>query len=193
MPLCTGTAIILLESIGNYTDAKVLRRKFKTALPLISTGYFGLYSVDAHRIQGMSVDNIVGFICADVGFGIYQYGKQTFWSYDCSAPYRFSLRYCVARFPGFVSFIKLSAGKEISLFGRVAIFLSAIFNTFSSRDNTSDKCLQYLLNKLLTQNSWTVRCWKYLMMRKYPGGLKELYLVYFGKDHPFTKYAPTQF
>lgn len=189
MPVCTATLICLLEK---ESDRSIWRGTLYQNLAECQV-VPGLYKVDPHRIQGMTPDNIVGYISILYSPEIYHYGLTTFWSYDCTAPYKFSLKYCVARFPGFVSFIKLSAVQDISIFGHIAIFLSAIFNTLSQYDNASDKCLQYLLNKRLTENSWTVRSWKYLMMRKYPGGLKELYSIYYGKDHPFTKYAPTQF
>lgn len=166
----------------------------------------GLVSVDYHRVQGMSPDNI----CALMVMGdrttksaIMAYGRKTFWTFNCERPGRFGIRGGVWFIPGFVALMKIANDEQINPFSRFVVFCAAIVNALSAYDNTTNKCLQRLWNRKLSPDSLTVRVWRFLMSRKYPGGEQELLGIYhkipqnrqaeLGQVHPYAKYAPSNF
>lgn len=197
MPVYTAALITLLQhTSGNWIDWAKKMYDYCRKTQVVP----GLYTVDFHRIQGMSPDNIVGIMVGTWRVGVQQdilwYGKKSWWNFNVATPYKWGISNWVWPLIGFVPMMRVVGNTydyHPSLWDRFEIFISSVFNTLSHKSDTSNKCLQYLWNQQLDHNSWSVRAWKWLMIRKYPGGLQELYSLQFGPTHPFTKYARKDF
>lgn len=159
----------------------------------------GLYKRYPDCTGNNSVDNLVAaaFASKAQALLIYIRGKKMHWSFDVENPDEFSWRYWYGRFIGFSPFIKMAAGASIGLVGQLLWSLACIFSALSSKQNTSDKLLQYLMNRIVGGRYWlcdrAMEFWRKIMARKYPGGMRDVYAIYYGPDHPFAKYAPADF
>lgn len=146
-----------------------------------------------------SVDNYIALAALSrvLAMKIFDYGSRNLWCFDPAYPTKFSFSKWYFRFIGFRPFIKARAGLGLNIFDAFLFSLSAVFTALSAYGNTSDKCLQVLMNFHMKESHWLVEfgIWSFnqLMRRKYPKGLAELYGIYFGPDHPFTQAAGNSF
>lgn len=158
----------------------------------------GLYRRYPGATGNNSVDNLVAaaFSCSGQAFFICLRGTQMHWCFDVENPDKFSFKYWYARFIGFPPFIKIAAGEKIGLISQLLWSIACIYSALTPKQNTSDKLLQYLMNRTVGGRYWlcdrAIGAWGRLMARKY-SSLKEVYAVYYGDSHPFAKHAPDDF
>lgn len=145
-----------------------------------------------------SVDNLIGAMVVGTNVMIHDgrsHGENHFWYYgSCGYP-RIGDWY--VRFAGFPQWMRAIDKTPLTGWQRDALGVAFWMTSLSDYSNTSDKCLSVLqaikLGGSLGPYKDVLEPWRLRMMRKYPGGRAELYAIYFGKDHPFAKYAPTTF
>lgn len=159
----------------------------------------GLYRRYPGALLENSVDNLIALACANDYFAmqILQRGREYHWCFDVAYPLGMSFKYWYGRFIGFPPFIAMAAGKKIGIISQLLFSVACIYSAFSKYDNTSDKCLQYLMNKRVYGKyrlvDWSIRVWRKLMLRKYKAGLWELYFRYYGPGYPLTWNARCDF
>lgn len=128
---------------------------------------------------------------------IYAYGKANKWSY-VNVAYKFTdwFNGQFWRLPGVVQHIKLCAGKAWNWFDVLMFALSVIANAFTAKDDTSGKILTWhyvTMYELMGDKSWladfAVRFWKHRMLAMYPNAMGDVFAIYFGPEHVFSKYT----
>lgn len=158
----------------------------------------GLYKREPTHTGSNSVDNLIAAACVSqlIAWDIAEHGRKHRWCFNVERPGTFELKHWYGRFLGVPAFVRLRA-RDRALFDPLLFSIACVLSTFSKRENTSDKCLQRLMNEAIKGEHWlcdlAIRVWNKLMQRKYPGGLAELYGVYFGPLHPFARHAPREF
>jgi hypothetical protein len=127
------------------------------------------------------------------------YGNYSDWCFNVSAPGKFSWTYFFGRFIDFPPFISMEAGQIVFL-AQILWSIGLITTTFTAYGDTSEKCYKWLQVERVSGKHWicngAIYIWRKLMQRKYAGGPKELFGIYFpngDKPHPFIAYAPTVF
>lgn len=161
----------------------------------------GLFMRYPGSFERSSVDNLVGAMVASklteqqFHKEIVYYGRKNDWCFDVEKPGLFEAYDWYGRFPGMIQMLLLAVDEPIDLVSQITVAGAIIVSALSAHDNTSDKCLQYLLNQVIYGKHFIVdmaiQVWCLLMNKKYPGGLHELYSIYFGADHFFSTHAPT--
>lgn len=142
-----------------------------------------------------SVDNYIAYAYLSPMFALQtlKYGNKNFWCFNPAAPDSFTLRTWYGRFIGFKPFIKARIYERLNILDAFLFGVSAVFTAMSEYGNTTDKCLQVLMNRHVWDCHWLsnlfIRAFDKLMNRKYPRGLPQLYSIYFGPEHPFTQAA----
>lgn len=145
------------------------------------------------------MDNLIATaeISKEIALEIWDYGSKNSWCFNTAYPDDFSLKYWYGRFIGFVPHVKACAEIKLTLIDKVLWSIACIFSALSPYGNTSDKCLQFIMNHSMQGRSklcdWTISQWRWLMQKKYPSGMAEVYSIYFGKDHPFAINGPRGF
>lgn len=114
---------------------------------------------------------------------------------------KFGLKYAIepwlGRMPGFSSFLKATAGEKLTWFDVIWASIPFIGDMFADKQETNGRCLLWLKAAPLLNNSkvldWVINTWKAHMMNLYPKGLKDMYTIYYGAEHPLTRNAPETF
>jgi hypothetical protein len=146
-----------------------------------------------------SVDNYVGIAYLSSGYAktIQLRGENSFWCFNISNPNKFALRFWFGRFLGFAPFIRASATGKMGLIDAFFYAITCFLTSLSAPENTSDKCLQILMNDRVKGLHWLsdlgIKAFNSVMRRKYPRGVQSVYSIYFGPNHPFTLAAPCYF
>lgn len=109
-------------------------------------------------------------------------------------PTQWSIQSWWGRSPGFMAVLEIAATGKTSLFRTVALLIGQFIPIlFQKREDTSDKKLTYIVWQLLkTKNLFWLflyKIWCVILVKKYSGGMKDIYEIYFGKEHPITKYS----
>lgn len=177
----------------------------------------GLYARFPNRITDVSQDEIYGMCSissvslpeaakissvmlrtAQVPAEIETYGSSNWWSYDLTAPGKFTFDTFLGRFPCFIAYVKASAFVSSFLypFSLLYWFFGFIASAFTNVTETSGKQLAYLQIPIMEKiflGRIAVAVWRWKMKRTYPGGMRDVAKIYFPAGHPFTLYAPTDF
>lgn len=195
---CTATALQFLGA----EDRLTLRSRVIEFFRLCEVKP-GLYSRRPGDHGTGSVDNLVGMAClsyqldTDHRYKMLKYADANDWVFDVENPGSSSVRNNYGRFAGIPPFLKIAAGVGAPLYDQVIMAGATVFNAGSARENTSDKCLQILINSVVSGRyticSLGIGVWKTWMQKKYPRGQRELYEIYWGVAHPFTLESPTLF
>lgn len=128
---------------------------------------------------------------------IYEYGNLKHWSY-VNVAYSFSDLFNAQfwRLPGVVQHIKACAGIEWTTLDYLLFSLSVIGNIFTSKEETSGKILTWHMVSIYERNvkrawfsDWAVSLWKHRILKIYPNAMGDVFGIYFGKDHIFSKYT----
>ena len=118
------------------------------------------------------------------------------WSWN-TIDNKWTVKTFFGRIPSFVAGVKAAIGHPLNLFDILFASLAYIGDTFVKKEETNGRCLLYLRQKNLLGKSFlldiVIRYWKRKMMKLYPDGLKGLYRIYFGQNHPFTICANENF
>lgn len=109
-------------------------------------------------------------------------------------PNSWSIQSWWGRSPGFMGLLELSALDRTSWFRYFALWLGQYLPLFQPKSSTSDKKLTYIVWQWLkTRNKfWALsyKLWCFLLTRIHKEGMKEVYQIYHGPDHPIVKYSP---
>lgn len=141
-------------------------------------------------------DDYIGLCSASKALGtidahlIYEYGRKTFWNYNNENPDEVTLESWLGRQPGLIGYIKYCAGHLMNPLEFLAIYVGTIITAFGKKEDTSDKLLaltmvSQLKNNLLFKPLCSFYLWK---IRRTYGSINELVRVYFGLNHPFSKW-----
>jgi len=155
-------------------------------------GHTGLNSHD--DLQGVAIASyLMGLPFAGE---IVLYGFRHDWSWNTEEPGEWTWRSWLARILGFVPLLRHCARLPVGSMGQITLALAFLVNMFEPKEETSGKCLLWLRAQALTGHypivDLAIKIWKLRMIRMYPGGLQDVYRIYF-KDHPFTDDAPSSF
>lgn len=175
----------------------------------------GLYNKRTNTNDMNSHDNLIGAVMGlhflgrkDLIQEIYDHGKNHWWStlsgnivltWNTESPTEFGRRAWLSRIPGVTLTMKAALGHNL-WFSPLDVFHTAMgykINMKEDRGNTSGRCLLYLQSQVLYgKHKWldsVIDNWRNKMTELYPKGPKEMYGIYFGETHPFTRHAPTRF
>ena len=133
-------------------------------------------------------------------FDIWREGKRSSWVYD-EGVYKSKhfigqvLENWYARFPGFVALVKLGAGERLNWFDKLS--LSASLLTFSGESGIQLDWIRVKVYERRDDKSWLVdkaiQYWKNKIRKKYPALMGDVFAVYYGKNHVFTKWMQGRF
>lgn len=159
------------------------------------------YPMDSSSLN--SHDNLIGLMSALYFYyplrniDIWMWGKKHWGSWNNQDPEKWTFRSCLARIPGVWAFVKAAASQRLSLFDQLVWSAVCVWNCLSKKEDTSGKCLQYLQNQVVSRKykicDAAIQFWEEQMLIMYPGGMREVYAIYFGSDHPFAQYGPLDF
>ncbi len=109
-------------------------------------------------------------------------------------PYDWSIQSWWGRSPGFMALLELSALDRTSWFRLFALWVGQFLPLFQPKQETSDKKLTYIVWQWLKSRNkfWNLsyRLWCYMLIRIHPEGMRDVYKIYYGEDHPLTKHTP---
>lgn len=165
----------------------------------VAPGLFNRYPGDDGKD---SWDDLIGVAAASHLLGlpydldILSWGESHKWSWNNQNPLIWTGETFLGRFPAFIAFLQGSAGKAISPADQFLFSAACIASPFGT--DTSGKCLMYLMTRTIYGRHFmtdlAIDIWRILMKRKYPGGMRDVYRVYFTDPmHPFHRFGPTDF
>lgn len=97
------------------------------------------------------------------------------------------------RSPGFMGLLELSAINRTSWFRYFALWVGQFVPLFQDKNQTSDKKLTYIVWQWLkTRNKfWALsyKLWCFILVKIHPRGMKDVYAIYHGENHPIAKYS----
>lgn len=101
------------------------------------------------------------------------------------------------RFPIFIPTVKASAYGSINIFWQFLASLAYLANCFEGHGHTSGKKSLWVAQKALYGKGFlitgAINLWRWAQQKRYPGGIKDVFTIYFGPDHPITRYSPNDF
>ncbi len=188
----TGTALMILKKRNEY-NLELLQR-LSNGIKACETG--GTYNKNPGRTDEITHDDLIGVIagyyCAfGVGpksFRFVQYGISHGWDLsNTGKPY----------FTGFakpwhIAFYMLAAGLKPSLWDKLSLFVSILLNGFLSMSDASGKKLTWLMVESIQGRDGfidlVIKIWRRRINKVY-GGIQGVMAMYYGENHPFSKYA----
>lgn len=197
--LYSGTLALIKHKLGADTNPAINAKDLYEAVKVRP----GVIARAKKPLDVQTHDDYIGMLTFSAlqsgkeALEIYEYGKANRWSYV-------NVAYSLAdwfngqfwRLPGVVQHIKLCAKKAWSWFDIVMFCLSVMANAFTARDSTSGKILTWHMICMYEHKgdrSWladaAVRFWKHRMLAMYKSGMSDIFGIYFGPDHIFTKYT----
>lgn len=103
----------------------------------------------------------------------------------------------LGRIPLFTSTVYAASGIKLGLVDQAIMGACFIQNVFERKGETSGTCLLYLAQHALKGQGWLVMAcvgaWRAIMGLRYPGGMRDVYAIYFGPEHPIALYGPQGF
>ena len=119
---------------------------------------------------------------------IYNHGKNNFWIYDNQGGKR--LKGFFGRIPGFIAMVKLSVRKKLNILDQISFALALIGNKSESGFQKS-----WLLYDLYKTNpheynliNWACKKFEKSVSEKYPNKMGDVFRIYYGPNHVFTKW-----
>lgn len=197
--LFSATYLALLKILGGGPTECEAYRLFHENVPAceIEPGLLARYP--GERVASSWDDHVaVASVAAYLGAsGV----ADRIFLYAVRNDYTFQGRF-LGRIGDFAPTLKASARVPLNIVSQIQFAGALLFNCFQSREETSGRCLFYL-KQLMIHGRYPLidaafSVWRYRMMRLFPGGVRELYGVYFkpkkgNGPHPFAVYAPTDF
>lgn len=148
--------------------------------------------------DGISQDEMIGAATLDAlaAARIYEYGQAHWWYFNPDKQ-PFSLSHWFGRFIDFAPYVKQAAGLKLNLLDQIKWCIGTIISPLSEVGNTSDKCLKWVQFRKVEGRYWlcnlAIKFWRARMHRQYPGGMKAVFAIYFGQQHPITVWARKDF
>lgn len=103
----------------------------------------------------------------------------------------------LGRLPLFVATVQAAAGVKLGLWSQIKAASCFIQNLWEPQGETSGICLLYLAQRPLFGQGMLLNAvillWRAVLLRRYPGGIQEVYGIYFKPEHAFTKLAKADF
>lgn len=131
---------------------------------------------------------------AEWAFDPLEWGRNHSWCYNLREPSKFAWRFWYYRQLDFVPFLKACAGEKLSKFDQVTWAVQVNLNAKDARENTSGKLLRYLQFSVMEGKGCLVdraiADWKESIKHMYPRGVKEIFEIYFGVEHPLAAAFP---
>lgn len=131
---------------------------------------------------------------AEWAFDPLEWGRNHSWCYNLQEPSKFAWRFWYYRQLDFVPFLKACAGEKLSKFDQVTWAVQVNLNAKDARENTSGKLLRYLQFSVMEGKGCLVdraiADWKESIKHMYPRGVKEIFEIYFGVEHPLAAAFP---
>ena len=177
--LFSSVKAMLLEIFGHYSDYEwLLTVVFDREIEL------GLYSRLIGTTDLVAHDDLIGIASVDREFAedIWDYGEIHNWTWGDRKLWRM---------PIFIPAIKLGMGAKLNILNHLMLAGCYIANIFENKKETSGKQLLWLVSQ--NTNAWYVKLWRMVMNRKYPDGVKGMFTIYYGLEHPFTRYTNFKF
>lgn len=197
--------IIQAEMFGIQTSnvkefTKDLYENAKKAPGILTRGRHKAFDTQEH-------DDTMGMIGASVFSGyleptqdFYTVGKKSGWVYNegvykHKSDIRRFLENWYARFPGFVGLVKLGAGEKLSLWDKLSFAASLL--TFSGESGIQLDWIKIKVYQRCRDKSWlidrAVTFWQNKVKKKYPNLMGDVFKVYYGEGHVFTKWMKGRF
>jgi len=154
----------------------------------------GLLSRAPGNLDQDSPDNMVGAcsISRKVAFDVYTYGKSNGWVYNQENPGTFTIRAFLGRQVGLMGWLRYRAtGEAPNLLHILFLWVGAYLTLKLPENDVSDRILLVRIMEGLP-NKGLLKLLKSYCNKKLEamGGLKQCFLIYFGKNHPLYKYCP---
>jgi hypothetical protein len=195
--LFTGTYIQLLDTI-TPNDAYLFSKFVRSCevVPGLFNRYPGFHGQE-------SWDDLIGVVAGSHRLGL-QYGSEVLyygedhdWNWNNVQPGVINTESMLGRFPQFVAMLRV-AGRETPSYAEQILFAACCIRAaFDPPGDTSGRCLQFLMNRVVFGKCMlmdlSIFFWRWKMKRVYPGGMRDVYKIYFGPEHPFAVYGPTDF
>lgn len=205
--LFSGTyAVLMWQPVASYQDrwAEIRSWFLKLEVQLrvrFDGAVYDRYPMDSSSLN--SHDNLIGlmaalyFYCPLKNIDIWRWGEKHWGSWNNQDPDKWTFASWLARIPGVWAFVKAAAGRPMNILDQLVWAAACVWSCFSKKEDTSGKCLQYLQNQVVWGKhkicDWAIIHWREQMLSMYPGGMKEVYAIYFGKEHPFAQSGPLDF
>jgi hypothetical protein len=152
----------------------------------------GLYHRYPGSIDLNSVDNLIGIASMSERSAaiLLRRGRSSFWCFNNTNPDKWTFRSWYGRFIGFKPFLKARLNIKLNPWEKGLYYLAAKFSLFSDRYDVGNKILQWLMNReVQRQWPWIAETWNASMLKRYPGGIHELCVIYHGQGHVVTMAA----
>lgn len=155
--------------------------------------FFGLY---ARRpwADDNSVDNYIAISSASFvrSCFIRNYAENNHWCFNLKEPGKFIFHDWYGRFIGFPPYIRMRS-KVPHFFDHILFSIACMASLFCKKTDVSNLILQWIMNSTIEECKLPKKLWAWIAMKRWPGGMKEVFSYYHGKDHPFVKYAQSHF
>lgn len=132
-------------------------------------------------------------------FAFLDYGKTNWWLFNNVDPGKPRAEQWLGRFPIFPVFVKAACDQPLGWLDQWIWLLTLIYGVFADvTGDTSSKILQWLMNQTVTGKGYKLIdfglwFWKKRMLANVPGGMQQVFAIYFNPEHPFAKYARKDF
>lgn len=150
-------------------------------------------------------DDLTGIVSIGRGtlasLGLYFYLNMHDWFYPAEgSQVSDASRYgnLLARIVDFPATVRAAATVKLTTLSKVGFCLGLLWNCFEKKSETSGKCLIYLKARTVEKSgsricNLTVWIWRRVQAVRYTGGMRDVYAIYFGPEHPFAVYGPRDF
>lgn len=109
-------------------------------------------------------------------------------------PNDWSIQSWWGRSPGFLGLLELSALDRTSMFRTISLLVGQFLPLFEKKQETSGKKLTYIVWQWLKTRSkfWSIwyKIWCMILLKVHPNGMKDVYEIYYGPNHPLTLHTP---
>lgn len=143
-----------------------------------------------------SVDNYIAISSASPLF-VSKYGSKHYWSFNVSNPGHFSLHDCYLRFMGFRPYVLMLAGESVLILSQLLYIVSMFFTLSTGKTDVGNIQLQWLMNRKVKGKhkliDLAIRLWAYIALKRWPGGMSQIFAIYHGANHPFATFGPKDF
>lgn len=132
----------------------------------------------------------------DAATAIYMHGKKNWWFYFRGGVLRDKFNAIFYRLPGVVQHIKICAGVQLNQLDMVLLAAGLYSNSLGDQADTSGKIMKWHMASMYLRGSqrnwlcdWAVQKWIDKLMETYPNGMSDVFAIYYGKSHPFVRWA----
>lgn len=196
--LYTAIYMMIAERIGEYENIRIPRIADAFNPLIVQPGLIRRSKTCADQ-EGP--DDYVGFLAvAHLYYYVWAeeflaYGWSNYGCYNNVDPGQFTWSAFLWRQPQLIAHAKYAAYERPNVFLRFAWIMTILLAGFRSPpSNTDARTLSWLLIQVWDGNGFfcklAVNAWKKRLFRDYPCGMKDVFRIYFGDEHPFTTYVP---